>query len=173
MLSWRLRGAPPGRIGAGEVMLTTDVPPATEFEPAVAAILRPLALEPLRLWRRPLDEGIEKPVPESRCCLPSGIMGISWPEREAFAELDEALEATEAFCVCRSRSSSRVRRFTCRFAVSIGRRYTRGLTGIRWTYYCFLLFLKLLVKLGVCHRARVTHRPRARSERGSIWRWLC
>lgn len=92
----------PGRTGAGAVTLTTDVlaigPPTTEAEPAVAAMLRVLALDPLRVWRRPLDDGIEKPVPESRCCLPSGIMGISWPEVEAFAELEEALDATEAFC---------------------------------------------------------------------------
>lgn len=84
-------------MGAGAVMLTTEVlAPATEAEPAVAAMLRPLALEPLRLWRRPLDEGIEKPVPESRCCLPSGMVGISGPVEEAFAELDDALDATEA-----------------------------------------------------------------------------
>lgn len=99
MLFWRLRGTPPGRIGAGDVMLTTEVlPPAIEADPAVAAMLRPLALEPLRLWRRPLDEGMEKPVPESRCCLPSGMIGISWPEAEALAELEEVLDATEVLC---------------------------------------------------------------------------
>lgn len=122
VLFWRLRDVPPGRIGAGAVMLTTDVlatgPPATEAEPAVAATLRALALDPLLVWRRPLEDGIEKPVPESKCCLPSGIMGISWPEVEALAELEEALEATEAFCAWRRRSSSRVRRLTCAGRVS-------------------------------------------------------
>lgn len=97
-------------------MLTTDVleigPPATEADPAVAAMLRALALDPLRVWRRPLDDGIEKPVPESKCCLPSGIIGISWPVVEALAELEEALDTTEAFCAWRRRSSSRVRRLT-------------------------------------------------------------
>lgn len=112
-------------------MLTTEVlapPLVTEADPAVAAMLRPLALEPLRLWRRPLEEGIEKPVPESRCCLPSGIMGMSWPEAGAFAELEEAFDATEALWAWRRRSSSRVRRFTCAWAV----RFADG-------HQCFLL----------------------------------
>lgn len=98
-------------------MLTTEVPiapdpPATEAEPVVAAMLRVLALDPLRVCRRPLDEGMEKPDPESRCCLPSGITGISAPEAEALAEVDDAFDTTEAFCAWRRRSSSRVRRLT-------------------------------------------------------------
>lgn len=117
VLFCRLSGVPPGRTGAGDVMLTTDVamgpgPPAAEAEPAVAAILRVLALDPLRVCRRPLDEGIEKPDPESRCCLPSGMTGISAVEAEALAEVEDALEATEAFWAWRRRSSSRVRRLT-------------------------------------------------------------
>lgn len=98
-------------------MLTTDVPtgpspPAAEAEPAVAAMLRVLALDPLRVCRRPLDEGMEKPDPESRCCLPSGMTGISAAEAEALAEVDDAFDTTEAFCAWRRRSSSRVRRLT-------------------------------------------------------------
>lgn len=102
MLLWRLRAGALGLIGAGAVMLTTDVPvagtPTTEDEPAVAAMLRVLALEPLLVCRRPLEDGMEKPDPESRCCLPSGMMGISPPEAEALAELEDALDATEALC---------------------------------------------------------------------------
>lgn len=117
MLFCRLRGVPPGLMGAGAVILTTEVlatpgPPAIEVEPVVAAMLRVLALDPLRVCRRPLEEGIEKPEPERRCCLPSGITGISAPEAEALADVDEAFDATEAFCAWRSRSSSRVRRLT-------------------------------------------------------------
>lgn len=102
VLFCRLRGVAPGRIGAGAVMLTTDVmavgPPAAEAEPVVAAMLRVLALDPLLVCRRPLVDGMEKPDPESRCCLPSGMMGISAPEVEAPAEVDEVLDTTEAFC---------------------------------------------------------------------------
>lgn len=93
----------------------------TEVDPAVAAILRALALEPLLVcWRsRPLVwKGIEKPEPESRCCRPSGIVGTvdedSAPAVEALADVEEVLDTTEAFCACRRRSSSRVRRLTCR-----------------------------------------------------------
>lgn len=101
MLFWRLRAVDPGRIGAGAVMLTTEVPgagtaPATEAEPAVAAMLRVLALDPLLVCRRPLDDGMENPDPVRRCCLPSGITGTSAPEAEALADVEEVLEATEA-----------------------------------------------------------------------------
>lgn len=82
-------------------MLTTDVlaagPPAAEAEPMVAAMLRALALELLLLCLRPLDEGIEKPEPVSRCCLPSGMMGTSAPGPVALAEVEEAFDTTEAF----------------------------------------------------------------------------
>lgn len=101
-------------MGAGAVILTTEVPspPETEAEPVVAAMLRVLALEPLLVCRRPLDEGMEKPDPERRYCLPSGITGISAPAVEAPAEVDEVFDATEAFWAWRRMSSSRVRRLT-------------------------------------------------------------
>lgn len=50
VLFWRLKAVAPGLMGAGEVILTTDV------LPVVAAMLRALALDPLLVCRlsRPL-----------------------------------------------------------------------------------------------------------------------
>lgn len=137
VLFCRLRPEALGRIGAGAVMLTTEV------EPAVAAMLRVLALEPLLVCRRsrPLVwEGIENPDPESRCCLPSGTMGIvdedSRPEAEALAEVEEVLDATDTFCAWRRRSSSRVRRFTYRYMVSYPFTTAPAYLGARTTASC-------------------------------------
>lgn len=173
MLFWRLRGVAVGRMGAGDVMLTTEVlavgPAATEAEPAVAARLRVLALEPVLLWRRALVEGIEKPELERRCCLPSAIMGASAPEAEALAELDEALDTTEAFCAWRSRSSSRVRRLTCSRVVSdIDDTRQRQRTS---TYHRLLFLFKLLVQFSSCQRARMACRARTRSGCRAVCCW--
>lgn len=82
-------------MGAGAVIPTTDaLLPPMPVEPAVAATLLVLALDVLRLCRL-LVEGMENPDPDSRCCLPSGIMGISAPD--PLADVDDALDTTEAF----------------------------------------------------------------------------
>lgn len=109
VLFWRLRETLPttgGRTGTVE-----DIP-GSGFVDTPAVMLRVLALEGVRWWRRVVVRGWEKPEVEVRCCEDgSGTWVDSAPD--ALADVEEALDTTEAFWAARRSDSSRVRRLTC------------------------------------------------------------
>ena len=92
-LFWRDIG-----IGAGFERMGIVVVVGTMPEPTVAAVLRALALEDVRLWRRLAPEGIEKPELESRpdsteaWCCSTGVFP---------AEVEDALETVDELCAAR------------------------------------------------------------------------
>jgi hypothetical protein len=109
-LFWRDRLALPttgGRTGAGDEMPGTD-------GAAVAVELRALVLDAVRWWRRVVVRGWEKPEVEVRCCWDDDGSAATWVDSvpEALAEVEDALDTTEAFWAARRRKSSRARRFT-------------------------------------------------------------
>lgn len=71
-----------------------------------------LAFEGVRWWRRFVVRGWEKPEVDVKCWDEgSGTWVDSVPD--ALAEVEEALDTTEAFWAARRRESSRVSRLTC------------------------------------------------------------
>lgn len=107
MLSCRLKSRADGRVGAGFDIPTTDV---VLSEPTKPVWLRVLVLDEVRWWRRPVDEGIENPDPDSRG-FGSETCGCS-AFAAALFEVEDVLDTTDAFCAARSSDSSLVRRLT-------------------------------------------------------------
>lgn len=99
ILSWRT-----GFEGRGIGTEVVD----TEAEPAIAVWLRVLAFEAVRWCRRELLDGtagVEKAAPERRWVSAGASVVLD-------ADVEDALETTEAFWATRRSCSSRVRRFT-------------------------------------------------------------
>jgi hypothetical protein len=99
-----------GRMGAGEETPCKD---AVGRVPATAVKLRALVLDAVRWCRRLVVKGCEKPEVEVRCWDDGSATWVdSVPD--ALADVEEALDTTEAFCAARRSESSRVRRLTWR-----------------------------------------------------------
>lgn len=115
--------------------------------------------------------GIENPEPDKS---EDSTIG-SW--EEVALDVEEVLETTDALWAARSRESSRVRRFTCRWSVD-----SRA-TGVSQNkacelhrgfkahaYHCLLLLFQLHMKLRSRQRSWVTQRTRARPDCSIWWR---